>query len=83
MSVENSQKEWLESDAPFYKVATILIPEQEFDTPDNNDRCENLSFDPWRVLPEHRPLGATNRVRKIVYPHISRIRLELNASPVI
>jgi len=83
MSVENSQEEWLESDAPFYKVASILIPEQEFDTPDQNDRCENLSFNPWHALPEHRPLGAVNRARKVIYPHISQTRHELNTVPVI
>ena len=83
MSVENSQEEWLESDAPFYKVASILIPEQEFDTPDKNDKCENLSFNPWHALPEHRPLGAVNRVRKVIYPHISQTRHELNTVPVI
>ncbi len=74
MSVENSQEEWLESDAPFYKVATILIGEQDFDTPDKNAECENLSFNPWHALPEHRPLGAVNRVRKVIYPHISQTR---------
>ena len=83
MSVENSQEEWLESDAPFYKVASILIPEQEFDTPDKNDRCENLSFNPWHALPAHRPLGAVNRVRKVVYSHSSQTRHELNEVPVI
>jgi Catalase len=42
MSVEHSKDEWKESDAPFFQVATIQIPQQEFDTPEQNRFCENL-----------------------------------------
>lgn len=83
MSVENSQDEWNESDAPFIRVATIEIPRQEFDTPEKNRHCENLSFNPWHALPEHRPLGVVNRLRKVIYPYISESRHMLNAAPRI
>ena len=79
MSVEDSRTEWLEEEAPFHKVATITIPQQIFDTPEQNAFCENLSFTPWHALPEHRPLGATNRLRKVIYAHISRTRREANS----
>jgi len=78
MSVENSREEWEETKAPFYHVATITIPQQEFDTPEQNSFCENLSFNPWRALREHRPLGAVNRVRKFIYPRISALRRSMN-----
>ena len=78
MSVEDSRTEWLEEEAPFYKVARITIPKQNFDTPKQNEFCENLSFNPWHALPEHRPLGSVNRMRKVIYAHISRIRREAN-----
>ena len=78
MDVEDSRIEWKEADAPFYKVATIHIPRQNFDTPEQNAFCENLSFTPWHALPEHKPLGVTNRLRKVIYEHISRIRHEMN-----
>ena len=71
--------EWLEEEAPFYKVATITIPEQTFDTLEQNEFCENLSFTPWHALPEHRPLGSVNRLRKVIYAHISRTRREANS----
>jgi hypothetical protein len=32
-------------------------------------------------LPEHRPLGAVNRVRRVVYEQISTVRHELNQAP--
>lgn len=81
MAIEDSMTEWKESQAPFYKVATIIIPKQEFDTPEQNQFCENLSFSPWHSLAEHKPLGVTNRMRKVIYDHISRLRHEMNSAP--
>lgn len=76
--VEDSTTEWLETDAPFYKVATITIPRQIFDTPEQNQRCENSSFNPWHALPDHRPLGAVNRMRFAIYPETSALRKSIN-----
>lgn len=78
MDVDDSRIEWREAAAPFYKLATIRIPQQTFDTPEQNTFCENLSFTPWHALPEHEPLGVTNRLRKVIYDHISRVRHEIN-----
>ena len=72
--------EWKEIQAPFHKVGTILIPRQTFDTPEQNQFCENLSFNHWHALPEPRPLGVTNRLRKVIYEHISQVRHEMNSS---
>jgi Catalase len=80
MEVEDSRIEWKETQAPFYPVATIRIPQQVFDTPEQNAFCENLSFTPWHALPEHKPLGVTNRLRKVIYEHISRVRHEMNTT---
>ena len=79
MSVEDSMTEWKESEAPFYKVATIRIHQQVFDTTEQNQFCENLSFSPWHSAPEHKPLGAVNRMRKVIYERISSVRHEMNA----
>lgn len=78
MSVEDSRIEWPEAAAPFYPVATITIPAQTFDTPQQNIACEQLSYSPWHALPEHRPLGSVNRMRKAIYERISAVR---RASP--
>jgi Catalase len=78
MDVEDSRNEWKEAAAPFYKLATIRIPQQVFDTPEQNTFCENLSFTPWHALTEHKPLGVTNRLRKVIYEHISHVRHEMN-----
>ena len=61
MPVEDASVGWSEDRAPFRKVATIVIPGQTFDTPERMGICEHLSFNPWRSLLDHRPIGGVNR----------------------
>lgn len=74
MPVEDATIEWKESDSPFIPVARITIEKQDISTSLKNDFCENLSFSPWHALPEHEPVGALNRARKVVYQNIARYR---------
>src|SRR5262249_37238564 len=78
--IEDSKAEWTEQVAPLEHVATITIPAGQVMSYERDVFCENLSFSPWHCLPEHKPLGAVNRVRKAVYLAISRLRRELNAA---
>ena len=78
LDVEDARTQWSEEAAPFYKVATIHIPKQEFDSRDQLTFCENLSFTPWHALPDHKPLGSINRLRKVVYERISDTRHQMN-----
>ena len=80
MSVEHSMIEWDDGEAPFHKVATITIPKQTFDLPAQDEFCENLSFSPWHARTDQRPLGAVNRVRKVVYDTVSGVRHQLNGA---
>jgi hypothetical protein len=82
MPIENPNVAWDEKLSPYVKVATIKIPSQSCDSPAHVAFCENVSFNPWRTLPEHRPLGGINRARKEVYPVISQFRHHRNAAPV-
>lgn len=78
MPIEDPGQEWSEIDSPFRKVASIRIPQQEFDNAQQDALGENLSFTPWHSLPAHRPLGGINRARKVVYRAISTFRHEKN-----
>ena len=80
MPVEDTTVEWSEKDSPFVPLARLDIPAQQFEQ--NNDVCENLSFNPWHSLPEHRPIGIMNRLRKAVYLEVSRYRREKNGAPL-
>jgi hypothetical protein len=78
MPVEDPTVTWSETESPFVPIATITIPQQIFDTPAQNTFAENLTYTPWHCIPAHRPLGGINRLRKVVYDGISRLRHELN-----
>jgi len=78
MSVENSLIPWAEARAPFQQVGVLTIHKQRFDTPERESYCENLSFNPWHSLPDHRPLGVINRTRRSVYDAIAELRHQMN-----
>lgn len=78
MPIEDPSVEWSETISPFATVATIKVPAQDFDSREQNLFCDNLSFNPWHALPEHRPIGGINRLRKAVYEAVSTYRLERN-----
>ena len=78
MPIEDPSVEWSEAISPFETVATIKVPAQDFDSREQNLFCDNLSFNPWHALPEHRPIGGINRLRKAVYEAVSICRLERN-----
>ena len=78
MPIEDATVLWKETDSPFLPVAKITILQQQFDTPEQQQFCENLSFSPWNALKEHRPIGALNRARKWVYEASSNYRHQAN-----
>jgi len=82
MPIENPMVAWDPRLSPYRKVATLRLPAQTFDSPAQMRFCEDLSYSPWRTLPEHRPLGAVNRARLQVYPAISRFRHRQNDAPI-
>jgi len=69
--VDDPTVEW---DTPVQRVAVITIPAQEFDTPEQDRFGENLSYTPWHALPEHRPVGQINEIRRTVYAASQRAR---------
>ncbi|MFK8067667.1 MAG: catalase family protein [Gammaproteobacteria bacterium] len=82
MPIEDPSVLWKESDSPYQHVATITIPKQEINSAEQQLFCENLSFSPWNGLEDHRPIGALNRVRKVVYKASSLYRHQYNKAEV-
>ena len=78
MPVEDVTVEWPEQLSPFVTVAKLRLPQQDISDSANLDKMDALSFTPWRVTAEHRPLGNIVRVRKEVYRHSSILRHRLN-----
>lgn len=73
--IENAGVEWL---TPFVTVATLEIPVQSCGSAAQLAFGQNLSFNAWRTLADHRPLGSINRARRRIYRHISALRQGLN-----
>jgi hypothetical protein len=59
---------------PYQRVATITIMAQDFAQPDQDRFGQNLSYTPWHALPEHRPVGQINEIRRMVYAWSSGMR---------
>lgn len=81
MPVEDPTIVWPEARSAFVPVARLTLPRQELDTPERAAFGEALSYTPWHGLDAHRPLGGINRVRRVVYEAVSRLRHDLNGQP--
>ncbi|GAB5417081.1 MAG: catalase family protein [Crocinitomicaceae bacterium] len=79
MPIEDPTVPW---DSPFQKVASIEIVEQTFDSEEQMAFGQNLSFNAWHSLPEHKPLGSFNRARKVAYETMSKYRHKWNDAPM-
>lgn len=71
MPIEDPTIPWK---SKFIKVAELEIPIQKFDSAQQIAFGENLSFNPWHSLIEHKPLGSFNRARKAAYIAMSTYR---------
>jgi catalase len=74
MPIEDATVEWKVKDAPYHRVARIRIPPQRFEDDDRMTRCEQVAFNPWHCLAEHRPLGSMNRARREIYQAMAQFR---------
>jgi hypothetical protein len=74
LPLEDATVEWEEQDAPYLAVARIRIPRQGIDDADRMKQCEEVAFNPWHCLADHRPLGSMNRARRAIYDALSEFR---------
>jgi hypothetical protein len=74
MPIEDASVEWREQDSPYRTVAHIRIPRQTLQETDTARLCEQMSFNPWNCLPDHRPLGNFNRARRDIYHAMAEFR---------
>jgi hypothetical protein len=81
MPIEDASIEWPERLSPFVSVAQIMIPKQQFDSPDQFIFARRLSYNPWHAIAAHRPLGNQNRARREIYFALSRLRQSMNHEP--
>jgi hypothetical protein len=79
MPIEDATVDWPESQSKYVGVAKLTYPKQN---PYTDDRKyfgdEVLSFNSWRGLNAHRPLGPINRMKLRVYDASSEFRHQKN-----
>lgn len=80
MPLENASVTWPEHLSPYVRVAELRLPRQRFDSPAQLAFADNLSFNPWHAVAEHRPLGNQNRARREIYLQLSRVRRRMNGT---
>jgi catalase len=72
--MEDATVEWLEKDTPSIPVARVVFDQQSFDSTEQMQACQDMSFSPWHNVPDLRPMGSLNRARKYVYPSSAAFR---------
>lgn len=78
MPIENATVKWPERLSPYVPVARLRLPAQRFDSDAQMAFANVLRFNPWHSLPEHRPLGSSNRARLRMYHELARLRQHMN-----
>lgn len=82
MPIEDASVQWPESASPYVGVAKITYPVQDAYSPERQVFGDDvLSFNSWRGLAAHRPLGSINRLKQKVYEASSNFRHEKNHMP--
>lgn len=77
MPVDDPTIDWPVTDSRPIPVATIRIPRQRFEAREQMGFAESISFNPWRVMAEHAPLGRINQLRLSVYTAVASLRHQL------
>jgi hypothetical protein len=79
MPIEDATVKWPERRSPYVPVARLTLPAQRFDSDPQLAFADVLRYNPWHSLPEHRPLGNSNRARRQMYWELAKLRQSMNA----
>jgi hypothetical protein len=78
MPIENAAVNWPTRLSPRVPVASVRIPRQTFDSPEQIAFARVLTYNPWHSIPEHQPLGNVSRARRRLYWEMSQLRIQMN-----
>ncbi|WP_299109841.1 LodA/GoxA family CTQ-dependent oxidase [uncultured Tenacibaculum sp.] len=78
MPLDDAQKVWSTEESPYICIAKLHLPQQDVCSIGQAEFGSNLSFNIWRTLPEHEPLGSIAQARKVVYAASAEARHQAN-----
>ena len=77
--VEDIGIDWDSKKYPWEEVARIEFDPQDSWLPEFRAWWDDrITVNSWHGLQEHRPLGSTNRLRRVVYAESRKLRLRVN-----
>jgi hypothetical protein len=82
MPLDRATVAWSEEESPPVPVAELILPMQDLGARGQAEYGENLSWNVWRVTPEHRPQGSIAEVRRVIYAASADVRRNVNGVPL-
>ncbi|MDJ0674648.1 MAG: hypothetical protein QNJ36_04480, partial [Calothrix sp. MO_167.B42] len=82
MPLDQATVHWSEKESPPIHVATLILPQQDITARGQAEYGETLSFNPWRTLKAHKPVGSIAEARKVVYQASAELRRNVNGEPI-
>ena len=83
MPVEDASAKWPEDRSPYVAVARITVPAQDSWAADQVARVDDgMTFNPWRGLLAHQPLGSVMRARRRAYESSAAYRRQRSGQPI-
>lgn len=78
MPIDDAQKVWSTEESPYIAIAELYFPQQDICAIGQSEFGNNLSFNIFRTLAQHEPLGSIAATRKVVYAASSEVRHQAN-----
>ena len=78
MPLNDAQDVWSTKESPYFCIAKLHLPQQDITAIGQAEFGSNLSFNIWRTLEAHKPLGSIADVRKEVYAASAQTRHQAN-----
>lgn len=73
---------WNETASEPIHVATLTFHAQDITARGQSNYGESLSFNPWRTLLVHEPVGSIAEARKVAYHASATLRRNVNGEPI-
>ncbi|MFT6802978.1 MAG: hypothetical protein ACJA2N_002171 [Salibacteraceae bacterium] len=67
MPLNDAQDVWSTKDSPYVCIAELHLEQQDVTAIGQAEFGSNLSFNIWRMLEVHKPMGSIAEARKTVY----------------
>ncbi|MFN7100053.1 MAG: LodA/GoxA family CTQ-dependent oxidase, partial [Flavobacterium sp.] len=78
MPIDDAQVVWSTEESPFICIAKLHLPQQDVTAIGQSQFGSSLSFNIWRTLEMHKPLGSVAEARKTVYEASAQARHQAN-----